>query len=108
MTAKLIDGAALAREIRGQVAQRAAALTARGTRHLEELMAAVAAGHDAAVFFVVQRPDARRVVAARSIDPLFADTLARAQEAGVRVLARRCEVGWEGVTLGEAVEAGAG
>jgi methylenetetrahydrofolate dehydrogenase (NADP+)/methenyltetrahydrofolate cyclohydrolase len=32
MTAKLIDGAALAREIRGQVAQRAAALTARGTR----------------------------------------------------------------------------
>ncbi len=32
MTAKLIDGAALARGIRGEVAQRAAALTARGTR----------------------------------------------------------------------------
>jgi len=32
MTATLIDGAALARRIRGEVAQRAAALTARGTR----------------------------------------------------------------------------
>src|SRR5690349_8800430 len=32
MTAKLIDGTALSKQIRAEVAQRAAALTARGTR----------------------------------------------------------------------------
>jgi sugar fermentation stimulation protein A len=84
------------------------AVTARGARHLEELMRAVEEGHEAAVLFVLQRPDARRIVAARRIDPRFADTLARAQEAGVRVLGRRCSVDWHGIRLGGRVEAGAG
>lgn len=83
------------------------AVTARGARHLEELIRAVEAGHQAAVLFVVQRPDARRIVAARRIDPVFADTLARAQRAGVRVLGRRCRVGWEAIRLGARVPAGA-
>ena len=84
------------------------AVTARGARHLEELIRAVGEGHDAAVLFVLQRPDAERIVAARHIDPLFADTLARARDAGVRVLGRRCSVGWEGIRLGEPVPAGPG
>lgn len=84
------------------------AVTARGARHLEELMRAREEGHEAAVLFVLQRPDARRIVAARSIDPVFADTLARAEAAGVRVLGRRCAVSWEGIELGAAVPAGAG
>lgn len=84
------------------------AVTARGARHLEELIQARGEGHEAAVLFVLQRPDARRIVAARSIDPVFSDTLARAQAAGVRVLGRRCHVDWEGITLGPPVPAGAG
>lgn len=84
------------------------AVTARGARHLEELICAVEEGHRAAVLFVLQRPDARRIVAARSIDPVFADTLARAEEAGVSVLGRRCSVAWEGIRLGGRVPAGAG
>jgi len=84
------------------------AVTARGTRHLQELMRAVREGHEAAVLFVLQRSDASRVVAARSIDPLFSDTLARAEAMGVRVLARRCSVTWEGIQLGGEVPAGAG
>lgn len=84
------------------------AVTARGTRHLEELMRAVEEGHEAAVLFVLQRPDASRIVAARSIDPVFSETLARAREAGVRVLGRRCSVGWDGIRLGGPVSAGAG
>ena len=67
---------------------------------------AVALG--AAVFFVLQRPDAHRIIAARRIDPLFAETLARAESAGVRVLGRRCAVSWEGIALGGPVPAGAG
>lgn len=84
------------------------AVTARGTRHLEELIRAVEDGHHAAVLFVVQRPDARRIVAARRIDPVFADTLARAEAAGVRVRGRRCSVGWDGIRLGGRVPVGVG
>ena len=84
------------------------AVTARGARHLEELIRAVEEGHRAAVFFVLQRPDAHRIIAARRIDPLFAETLARAESAGVRVLGRRCAVSWEGIALGGPVPAGAG
>jgi len=84
------------------------AVTTRGARHLTELMRAVEEGHQAAVLFVLQRPDADRIVAARRIDPVFADALARAREAGVRVLGRRCAVGWDGIRLGERVEVAAG
>lgn len=84
------------------------AVTARGARHLEELIHIVEEGHEAAVLFVLQRPDASRIVAARAIDPVFSDTLARAAEAGVRVLGRRCRVTWEGIELGGTVPAGAG
>lgn len=82
------------------------AVTARGARHLRELVRAVEEGHQAAVLFVLQRPDADRIVAARRIDPDFADALSAARDAGVRVLGRRCSVTWEGIRLGEAVEAG--
>jgi sugar fermentation stimulation protein A len=76
------------------------AVTARGARHLEELVQARREGHEAAVLFVLQRRDAHRIVAARAIDPDFADALARAADEGVRVLGRRCSVGWEGIRLG--------
>ena len=84
------------------------AVTARGARHLEELIHAVGEGHEAAALFVLQRPDADRIVAAHHIDPVFAETLARAQDAGVRVLGRRCAVGWDGIRLGGRVDAGPG
>jgi len=80
------------------------AVTARGTRHLREL--AVLAGRDgweAAVFFVAQRADVVRVRAAREIDPGFAAALEEARRAGVRVLARRCRVGLDRVSLGAPV-----
>jgi sugar fermentation stimulation protein A len=79
------------------------AVTARGARHLEELIAARAEGKEAAVFFLLQRPDAGRIRAARAIDPRFAETLARAREAGVRLLGRRCHVSPEGIALGDRV-----
>lgn len=83
------------------------AVTARGARHVREL-AEVASRPDweAAVLFVLQRSDAHRIEAARSIDPEFADALAEARQAGVRVLGRRCHVDLEGLRLGAPVPAG--
>jgi sugar fermentation stimulation protein A len=94
--------------VEGEVALFPDAVTARGARHLEELMQIVEEGHEAAVIFVLQRAHASRILAARRIDPVFSDTLARAEKAGVRVLGRRCQVTWECIQLGEPVGAGAG
>ena len=60
----------------------------------------------AAVLFVVQRPDARRVYAAREIDLDFAEALAEAKKAGVRILGRRCRVQRDRVLLGKSLPAG--
>lgn len=74
------------------------AITARGTRHVRELtelagsVDASGTHWEAAILFVLQREDAHRIEAARSIDPEFADALAAAKAAGVRVLGRRCRV----------------
>lgn len=63
------------------------AVTARGRRHLLELAALARQGDRAAVVFVVQRPDARRVRPHRRSDPAFADALAAAAAAGVELYA---------------------
>ena len=93
--------------VEGGVALFPDAVTARGARHVRELTELAGRdGWEAAVLFVVQRDDAQRVEAARSIDPAFADALAEAKRAGVRVLGRRCRVTVEGVALGDPVPAG--
>jgi sugar fermentation stimulation protein A len=80
------------------------AVTARGTRHVKELTRLVGRrGWNAAVLFVLQREDAGRIVAARSIDPEFADALTCAREAGVEVYGRRCVVYQDRLALGSAV-----
>jgi sugar fermentation stimulation protein A len=85
------------------------AVTARGARHVRALMElAREPGWEAAILFVLQRADAHRIEAARSIDPTFAEALAEARDAGVRILGRRCRVTPEAVTLGEIVPAGLG
>lgn len=88
------------------------AITARGARHVRELAEVVGTvdeyGHpwEAAILFVLQRHDAHRIEAARSIDPAFADALACARQAGVRILGRRCRVTHRALELGEPVPAG--
>jgi sugar fermentation stimulation protein A len=82
------------------------AVTARGARHVLELAElAQRDDWDAAILFVLQRDDAHRIEAARSIDPDFADALAAARAAGVRVLGRRCHVTLNALTLGDPVPA---
>ena len=46
--------------------------TARGTRHILSLQQSVEEGHRAAVFFVIQRPDARWFSPNQAADPGFA------------------------------------
>lgn len=85
------------------------AVTARGTRHVEELAhIAGQKGWRAGVLFVVQRRDATSIRAARSIDAKFARALSSAQKEGVQVNGRRCIISLQEVRLGEMVPVNVG
>jgi len=77
--------------------------TARGSRHLRELVAIASQGQRAAVVFIVQREDATAFAPAAAVDLLFAQTLARAAAAGVEVRAYACRVTMEEITLARAL-----
>lgn len=66
--------------------------TERGRKHLQTLTKSVAAGHRAAVFFVIQRPDAKAFRPHPTADPAFAAALQDAASHGVEVYAYNCRV----------------
>lgn len=75
------------------------AVTARGTKHLRELMHVVAEGARGVIFFSVQREDVKVFRPAREIDPLYAKTLVKAVDEGVEVFAYRASIGPQEVFL---------
>jgi sugar fermentation stimulation protein A len=79
------------------------AVTLRGQKHLRELAAAVKLGSRAAIFFLVQRGEARSFAPADAIDPEYGRLLRRAAAAGVEVLAYRTKVSPQTVRIGEKV-----
>jgi len=75
------------------------AVTARGTKHLEELARLKEEGHGAAVFFCVQRSDADVFSPAGHIDPLYAETLVKVEKTGVQVLAYQADVNPQSIKI---------
>ena len=73
--------------------------TLRGVKHLEELMAARAAGYEAAVCFIIQMEGMHRLEPNDATHPEFGDTLRRAAAAGVEVLALECRVTPDSLTV---------
>jgi len=78
-------------------------VTARGTKHLAELSAMVAAGHRAAMLYLIQRADAERFALAPDIDPVYAEAFTRARAAGVEMLAYACDLTPASITLARPV-----
>ena len=62
-------------------------ISARGSKHLRELMQVVQQGYRAVLFYCVQHSGIREVRTAAHIDPVYAETLSLAVAAGVEVLA---------------------
>ncbi|MDA8734839.1 DNA/RNA nuclease SfsA [Porticoccaceae bacterium] len=79
------------------------AVTSRGTKHLRELMAMVAAGHRAVLFFCVQLTGIQRMEVAAEIDPGYAATLSEAVAAGVEVIAWRASIGADQIVLDQPI-----
>lgn len=75
------------------------AVTQRGAKHMDGLVAMRAEGHDAAVVFLVNRADCDRFGVARDIDPVYAEAFDRAAAAGVRVVPLGVAVGPDGWTV---------
>lgn len=78
--------------VSGGVALFPDAVSARGTRHLRELMRVVDSGARAALCFCVQRGDVGEVRPADEIDPEYGRALRQAIAGGVEVLAYRARV----------------
>ena len=74
-------------------------VTTRGSKHLRELMAMVAAGHRAVLFFCVQLSGVEEVSVAAHIDPVYAETLTMAIAAGVEVIVWQADMTDSGISL---------
>ncbi|MFK0569509.1 DNA/RNA nuclease SfsA [Endozoicomonas sp.] len=75
------------------------AVTSRGTKHLRELAQMVAGGSRAVLFFCVQHTGIDQVSVAKEIDPVYAEELQKALEAGVEVMAWGAEMSPETIKL---------
>ncbi|MBW0148676.1 DNA/RNA nuclease SfsA [Marinobacter arenosus] len=71
------------------------AVTTRGQKHLRELMAQVAGGDRAVLFFVVNHTGIETVRPADHIDPTYGRLLREACDAGVEVIAYRANLAGE-------------
>jgi sugar fermentation stimulation protein A len=84
---------------RGPLAAFPDSVTARGTRHLQELARMAAKGCRAVMLYVVQRADCDAFTIAGDIDPAYADALALARCRGVEVLCYTCAIRTTGIRL---------
>jgi len=66
--------------------------TERGVKHMEELIRAREQGYESWVCFVIQMADVVRFEPNDQTHPQFGQTLRRAQQAGVHILALECVV----------------
>ncbi|MGJ8622100.1 MAG: DNA/RNA nuclease SfsA [Yoonia sp.] len=78
-------------------------VTARGTKHLQELSKVMADGHRAVMFYLVQRTDCTAMTLAGDIDPAYAAAFAHAVAAGVDVRVQACKITPMGVWLGDPI-----
>ncbi len=74
-------------------------VSARGTKHLRELIAMVSQGHRAVLVFCVQHTGIDSVSPADAIDPLYGQTLRQAIEAGVEVLTYGADISPESIVI---------
>ena len=74
-------------------------VTDRGAKHMRELAQMRAKGARAVLLFVIQIPSASRFAVARDIDPAYAAAFDQAREAGVEMLAWRCNVNLGGIEI---------
>ena len=78
-------------------------VTARGTKHLQEMTQMATQGHRAIMFYLVQRTDCDAMTLAADIDPVYRAAFDQAATAGVEVSAHSCKISPKGIWLGDPI-----
>jgi sugar fermentation stimulation protein A len=78
--------------------------TARGRKHVQQLVEAVRDGYEGVILFLVQTQGARIFAPHAMMDPPFAEALREAAAAGVRVLAYDSVVSRSSIEFGEPID----
>ncbi len=77
------------------------AITARGAKHLEELIEMKKQGHRAIIFFLAQREDCQNIAIAKDIDENYYQKFIEALNNGVECIAYNCKVSLNEVVIKE-------
>lgn len=77
--------------------------TARGTKHVLELIDAVEAGFEAYILFVIQMEGTKAFYPHWQRDAAFSEALVKAEKAGVKILAYDCKVAVDSLHLSQKV-----
>jgi sugar fermentation stimulation protein A len=83
----------------GGLAEFPDAVTKRGTKHLAELGAVVAAGSRAVMLYLIQIGSAQRFKLARDIDAAYGQAFDAARRTGVEAIAYRCLISRDGIEV---------
>lgn len=73
--------------------------TERGIKHINELTKCLDDGFEAYIFFVIQMKGISLFEPARVLHPEFADTLIKAEKAGVGIIVRDCIITPDSITI---------
>jgi len=79
------------------------AVTARGLKHLDELLEMRKRGHRAVMLFVIQRSDGKVFKPAKDIDPQYAQKLKEVYKQGVEILPYQAKVSPEEIAISHKV-----
>lgn len=78
--------------------------TERGVKHIEELMMALDEGYSTYMLFIIQMKGVKYFSPNYAMHPLFGETLAKAKEKGVKILAYDCNVTAESLEIADLLE----
>jgi len=80
-------------------------VTARGAKHLVELVDMVKEGHRAVMMYLIQRNDSESFTFADDIDPTYVEELTKAIAAGVEVIGYTCHLDTDEIRVTRRIEA---
>lgn len=75
--------------------------TERGTKHIEEMVNAVAEGYEGNIFFLIQMAQFKNFRPNIDMDPKFSNSLRKAHESGVKILVYNAYVTKDEIILGK-------
>lgn len=80
------------------------AVTARGLKHIKELLNAKKEGYDIYLFYVVQRDDCKKFELAKDIDPEYCELLVKAVKKKLKILCFDCKFSTKGIKLNRKIK----